>query len=487
MKKFIFIALCFVVQWANTQTIIEYRQIRLCAMDVFDNYRGTFSNLDAPDRYVKDNFLSLFSDSAVIYNDILPDNSPQELSPEEYYDTYIRLIKSYAKFSNMELGKLYKRHDKWLIQVSFTKSFSLRYKHHDLSYPEYSLDYEMLVEMDKNPHYEKKATYSNREIEEKVHNPFINEKIREIRVVEPLQEYFVIQLDDTKLPKELQGLYDNSTGERIQIADKQNRALFDANKINKNDIEVNPTIDRTDYKILKQQDVFDSHYYRYSVTPVSNFVGITGSPILPLYGKDGKLQSSLSWGGSLVYGRLLRSFGTNKVYVVSRLGYSSLKFNETFDTISVRDTAVLSLKSTDVRHTFDVSLGVSVHKSIKSATLTFDLGLWGNCYGKSSNLDDSLLDTNFIVNELKYKSKFSPNKINGGMYAAIGILSPLKNNWYVKADVEFRCGFFKENIYQEAQVDIQTIGNSSFHSIHQQHTKWHRNNARLNIGIIRKF
>ena len=127
-------------QFVVSQTITEIRQMRLEAIEVFDSYSAVMSSIDVPNSYVKDNFMSLFEDNALIYNDILPVNSSQYISAEEYYEKYVKLIKTYSKFSDLELSMPYEGNGKWYIKLNFKKLFNLTYKYHNLSYPQYSLE-----------------------------------------------------------------------------------------------------------------------------------------------------------------------------------------------------------------------------------------------------------------------------------------------------------------------------------------------------------
>ena len=62
----------------------------------------------------------------MVYNDILPDNSQQMLSPEAYYEKYVKLIKSYPKFSDLEFGMPFQDSGKWHVKINFKKSFSIK-------------------------------------------------------------------------------------------------------------------------------------------------------------------------------------------------------------------------------------------------------------------------------------------------------------------------------------------------------------------------
>ena len=220
MKRIAILIVTFfgVVNANFSQTITEIRQMRYEAIGIFDTYHFLILKLDNPDVYTKDNFTKLFEDKATIYNDILPENQPQALSPEDYYDRYVSLIKTHSQLSNLELSFPEYLEGKWQVKVKFKKEINLKYKNIDLTYPKFSLNYEMAVVMDKNEYYIKKETYSKRDIERELNKPYINGKIINITVEEPLNEYLVIE-NMNNLPLEYSGTviedWDNDLHSRI--------------------------------------------------------------------------------------------------------------------------------------------------------------------------------------------------------------------------------------------------------------------------------
>jgi len=514
MKKIITIfILCFSGFIAFSLTVTEVRQMRLNAMEVFDNYTA-FSNLDVPDSYVRDNFLSLFHPEAVVYNDILPDNKQQILSPENYYEKYVKLIKSNPKFSDLELGMPYQENGKWYVKVSFKKSFSIRLKQQELTYPEYTFNCEMLVEMTENQQYVKKENYSKRDIENNYNLPYINVKIKNLSVKEPLQDYFIIQLNDSKLKNNAKGLYYNR--KKVEFTDPQNRKLFDANQYNIFNFTLNPNLNADDYKRTIKQNVIDKHYYRYDVSQLKNLVGLQISYIPKNFGiEDTTFAKQLninSWGMgiSLLYSRLITQskgglnwyVNANPMYSIDIFKIDSKNVYFELDKISFsnemcakREVAISNLNEKDIFHSIGLSLGVGLSKSIKFITLTADLGFYLNyalLQKRTSKIDtlqvtiSNIMDTTYlykpplIENETVYNGKF-----DFGAYAAVGVMFKLKDYWYLKTGVEYRLGFSNRASYNEKFGN--TFTNEYYEPFFKSINNWHTNRFQINVGIIRKL
>ena len=526
MKKIVIsIILCFSGFVALSQTVTEVRQMRLNAMDLFENYTTALSSLDMPDSYVKDNFLSLFDADAVVYNDILPDNSQQVLFPEQYYKKYVGLIKSYPKFSDLELGMPFQNNGKWYVTVNFKKSFGIRFKQRDLTYPEYAFDCEMLVEMTQNQQYVKKENYSRREVENTVNQPFTNVKIKKLSVAEPLSDYFVIQLNDSKLSNEVQGLYYNH--EKVEFTGSQNYKLFDTGQFNINDFTFHPELNLDDHKTSITRDDIDHRYYKYNISPLQNMVGVQFSFIPKNFGinagekfKDAlKCGWSYGIGFSLFYSRLIaKSKGGINWYANVNPGYSSdiLKIDYTGGSQPeyqsrdedgdsyTRNVSLSNFSEKNAFRTFDLPFGVGLTKSLKSVTLTADFGFWLNYTfrwqthsqidlakysGTYEDLCNLVIDQNGYYNfgtfnDRKIEYKASSKKCDFGVYAAVGVMFKLKDYWYLKTSAEYRYAFTdRMNNYEDFTKEFREKEyDPLFNSI-----KWHTNRLQINLGVVRRF
>jgi len=516
MKKILIIFIgCFCVLTAFSQTVTEVRQMRLNAMEVFDNYIATLKNLDVPDSRVKDEFLKLFDTDAVVYNDILPDNEQQVITPESYYEKYVQLIKSYPFFWDLELGIPYKENGKWYVKVNFIKSFIITYKQYDLSYPEYAFDCEMLVEMTQNENYVKKENYSKRDINTKVNQPFINAKIKNLSVTEPLQDYLIIQLNDSKLSNKIKGLYYN--GMKVDFSAEENIKLFDSKEYNIDYFTLNPELNVDDYKISVRQ-YFDERYFQYNISPLKNMIGVQllgfmNFNIKPDDNFNELKFSSYGTGISILYSRLIaHSKGGINWYINLKPGYSvdflTIKgdtlngnYNEPDAEVKVN---LLKIKERDIFHSIELPFGIGLSKSIKSVSLIGDLGFWIKyTFAQQHTLgidtvNSKLYSHNCIgnINEHTELQIFNPTKYNPskqysnfdlGFYAAVGVMFKLKDFWYLKTSVEYRYGFRDHAKVTYNENLITTFKKEEYEPFFQSINKWQENRFQINIGIIRKL
>jgi hypothetical protein len=524
MKKIIIIfILCFSGFIAFSQTVTEVRQMRLNAMEVFDNYTATLKNLDVPNSYVWDNFVQLFHPDAVVYNDILPDNIQQILSPENYYEKYIQLIKSDPKLSDLELSMPYQENGKWYVKVNFKKSFSIRLKQYDsFSYPEYTFNCEMLVEMTENQQYVPKENYSKRELNENVNLPYISAKIKNLSVKEPLQDFFIIELNDSKLSNNKKGLYYNH--QKVEFTDHQNRKIFNTEEYNIFNFTLNPELNADDYKRTIKQNQLDNHYYKYDVSQLKNLVGVQVSYI-PNFWKPYSFDNNLNitahgMGVSLLYSRLIAETknGINWYVNVSpgylfnivnidgnnKEGYNT-KFKDAIDSHDAkyeRNISLSNISEKNIFHSFDLPFGVGLAKNIKSVSLTADLGFWLNyifLQTHNSSIDTAIysgfykelcpqgltLYDYYDFGTFKTLNKDideTLKKFDLGIYAAIGVMFKLKDYWYLKTSVEYRFAFINPNYNSEW---IKTLTKDTYEPFYKSINNRHR--FQINVGIIRKL
>ena len=511
MKKIlIFFTGCFCILTAFSQTVTEIRQMRLNAMDIFDNYTAMLKNFDVPDSRIKEEFLKLFDANAVVYNDILPENEQQMITPESYFEKYVNLIKSYPKFSDLELGIPYQDKGKWYLKVNFIKSFNIKYKHEDLSYPEYAFDCEMLVEMIKNENYLKKESYSKKEIYNNINQPFINVKIKNLSVKEPLQDYFLIQLDDSKLKNNTKGIYYN--GMQVDFSDEQNIKLFDSKEYNINYFTLNPELNADDYKIAIRQYIIDERYFQYNILPLKNMIGVQLSGFINCNIKpDDKFKELQFYSGgigvSILYSRLIaQTKGRISWYINLYPGYSTnfltIKGDRFIDICNTEGTKVVvnfsKIKERDVFHSIELPFGIGIAKKVKSICLTGDLGFWlkytfaqQHTLGidtTASTLSEFCTGDNSKPLIVKFNPSVShPSKtyqnFNFGFYAAAGVMFKLKDYWHLKTSVEYRLGFFDYTNYNKDL--IRTFQKEEYEPFFKSINYVHR--FQINIGVIRKL
>jgi len=167
---------------AFSQSVTEKRQIKTTALTMYENYKGEIRGLHSRSSITEDNFLALFDSKAKIYNDILPDNHSQQLSPADYFSIFrANINRIYPDFSDFKMGEPVSVGNKWQIKCNFTRA--TRFKtHKNMNYPEWSFNYSMTIEMDKSYNNSKKV--------------YENAKIVNIEVDNPLGKFFVIENKD---------------------------------------------------------------------------------------------------------------------------------------------------------------------------------------------------------------------------------------------------------------------------------------------------
>ena len=136
------------------QNLQEVRVARLLAIDAYDKMSLTMLDLHnvGKNYYLYDEFVQLFSDNAIVYNDLLPNNIPQYVSPAEYISIYAdRIAADRITFHSLELNDLPTKQDdgSFVIPCRFTKSVIYKTLN-GYNYPKYSFKYTMTVTIDAN-------------------------------------------------------------------------------------------------------------------------------------------------------------------------------------------------------------------------------------------------------------------------------------------------------------------------------------------------
>ena len=170
---------------AFSQTATETRYIRDIAKQVYDNYKTVIPELYSSNPYKKDEFLNLFEKNAILYNDIIPANTPEQLSPAAYFENFQTNIKRiHPIFSDFDIEEPVSADNKWQIKIHFTRNAKFRTLT-EMRYPEWLFYYSMTIEMDKEYDSEKRV--------------FKNPKIVNIEVENQLKSFFIIE-NKEKLP-----------------------------------------------------------------------------------------------------------------------------------------------------------------------------------------------------------------------------------------------------------------------------------------------
>ncbi len=250
-KIIVIVFLLIISKPTTAQNVTMVRQMRYNALQLFEEYTSCLSKLDRPNDYTEQEFINLFDDNATIYNDILPYNKPQELTPQEYFNTYYKKIKFAPKFSDLELGFPKQKNDGWQIEITFNKTFQIKSTVQDsvtFTYPPYSFSYVMTIN---------------------IKNDIA--KINTITVDNPLEDFFIIQKNsefDLKYNDEIINDWE----------EKSNSKLYDKNEANVNQITIEEN------SIFKSfywgTNALDNHIYEPHIKKLNTFgLGVNYSPI----------------------------------------------------------------------------------------------------------------------------------------------------------------------------------------------------------------
>ncbi|GHU79740.1 hypothetical protein FACS1894145_4530 [Bacteroidia bacterium] len=248
------------------QSPAEIRRIKTTALQMYENYKVVLSSLYSKDNYTEDNFMALFDDNTLIYNDIIPANTPAQLTPEKYFAKFRANIKRvYPEFSNFTIGEPVSMGDKWQIKCSFTKATRFRTQK-EMKYPQWAFNYTMTIEMDK--WYDKtKKVY-----EEAV--------ITNIVVDKPLGKYFIVEnQENISLTEKL--------GKTLADWDKEyNSRIFPENEWKISDIKDSESDNKENIfehsKIKFSKNQTDTHFYQVNSQrfPKNIFgIGVNYSPL----------------------------------------------------------------------------------------------------------------------------------------------------------------------------------------------------------------
>ena len=211
-------AIIIATVWTFSQSVTETRRIKTTALQIYENYKVVMSDLYSKSDYTEDNFMALFDDNTLLYNDIIPSNTPAQLSPKRYFQNFKANIKRiYPSFSNFRLGEPVSVENKWQIKCNFTGDTRFRTQK-DMNYPEWSFNYTLTIEMDKR-YDENKKVYENA-------------KITNVQVDNPLKSFFIIEnKENTPLV--------TKSGETLNGWDKEYQSrIFPEDKWKINDIQI---------------------------------------------------------------------------------------------------------------------------------------------------------------------------------------------------------------------------------------------------------
>lgn len=199
MKKItILILILFSSGCVFSQSVSDILHIRMTAIECFQDYIQKFSSLDYPSKDNRYEFQKFFHKNAIIYNDLLPNNMPILISPDEYVQRRNKDISLNPNFSNLSLGFPYEENGLWKIELSYLESITIKNLYTGIEYPKCTFHCTMTISMERNKAYNKGATDNFSEVSDVTHRmAFINPIICHIEVNDPIKQFILIRKNES--------------------------------------------------------------------------------------------------------------------------------------------------------------------------------------------------------------------------------------------------------------------------------------------------
>ena len=468
------IAACFS---AFSQSATETRRIKTTAFQIYERYKVEMSGLYSRSSYTEDNFMSLFVNKAVIYNDILPDNNPAQLSPSEYYKKFKASInRIYPAFSDFKMDEPVLKESKWQIQCSFARKTRFRTQK-EMKYPEWSFNYIMTIEMDKSYNLNSKV--------------YENAGIISVDVANPLKGFFVIE-NKENIPLAAK------TGEMLTVWDEEYQSrIFPDDKWKIQDIRIINDDHIFEFSKGKfSRNPTDAHFYQpYLQKFKKNIFGIgvnysplTLSSIICEKFKDDSIgHKSKALSVSFFYGKQIAHKDKSTVFFNAGLDLNmySYEYNNAKKTIiketdSLRDEHddmyIRNIKINSLNDTVNI-MSVSVPLSVQylyqlsqhaknPIFLSFELGVFAECsfysinkYSLNADYSGKYGKEYFNVEMKKYLdyghfdaipgNEKLDARFNGGILGGVGLWFALNNSSLLKINASYKHSFRSPLEYEE--------------------------------------
>jgi len=435
---------------AKAQSVTETRQIKTTALQVYENYKVVMAGLYSNNAYTEDKFMALFEKESLIYNDILPDNQPQHLSPANYFKKFKASIRRInPAFSDFKMGEPVAVGNRWQIKCFFTRGtrFSTQ---KDMKYPEWSFNYVITIEMDK--------------LYNKTNKVYENAKIISIDVENPLESFFVIE-NKENIPLV------TKSGEILHDWDKEYQSrIFPDDEWKIDDIIIPKSIIKDGIfefskgKLSKNQT--DAHFYQLDAQRFKkNIVGI-GVNYFPVAGGnkiniDNIEHRSVSWSLSLLYGKQIYHKGKSTVFVNS--GFDMNCYFHKYSYIDdAKDENLMKVKINNFSFSIPLSMQY-LHRLTKQTKkqifLSLELGGFGestlfsnNIYRDAQN-SDSFKDFFDKNKELKLNSRW-----NYGIFGDVGLWYAWNKTSLLKFDVSYKHSIKSPSLPDSTKQGMRNIG-----------------------------
>jgi len=468
---------------AFSQSVTETRHIKTTALQIYENYKVVMSGLYSKGAYTEDNFMALFDNSAILYNDILPDNNPQKLSPANYYAKFKASInRIYPDFSDFKMEEPVSVGDKWQIKCNFTRG--TRFKTlKDMNYPEWSFNYTMTIEMDKKYDTNKKV--------------YESAKIVNVDVKNPLKGFFILENKENMS-------FAAKSGETLKDWDAEyNSRIFPEDKWKIHEIQVSDSNSNKNFfgysKSSFSKNRTDAHFYQPDIQRFKkNIFGIgvkfsqiaMGNNTSGANAENFKENNALSF--SLFYGKQIAQGDKSTWFfdIGLDLNWYSYKYSATNGAVPSKDPIQdiidkdmylpkinINDKLSESINVFSVSVPLSVQylyqlsQSNKPVFLSFELGVFAEYILSSTSKDSPNVNYHGIYNtlfpdgssqtvEFDHYYDFGDNipvdrnlklasHFDYGILGGIGVWFTLDNSDLLKFNVLYKSGFNSSLKYTE--------------------------------------
>lgn len=483
-----------------SQKLKQQRLIKQTALDIFESYVDVCNRLyqNKKDVYIYDQFLNLFSDTARVYNDILPSFPPGNqvvptdsilITPGEYFNKFkSEILKNSFSYDSLELYDIQKVNKQWWTlkcslgrTVAYTSSSKSPYSGREFHYT-------MTIVM-----REEDPRNANQMVDAKITNISVSDPCLQLRITETdgiNKENFVNPIDSNSLDKG--GLTVGYLKDDVEISDIEK-------EINANSLEASL------FNIIKLKlDTLDNKHFYKRDSNKRNFwgLGINACP----YGFGNKISSAntTKFGYENISQRnfsieFSTFFGIN-LYVKNRyslflvpqlsLGYRNFNFSgdysAQYQAVDIDGTEYMRNINVDLKNEnvnqFTINFPISIsnmfllHKdefAENQLFLSLDFGVLLSCVPFTRNTYDfSARYTgtydffggvefdhyydygNFDLNhnDIAYIPNSLINKFNIGILAGVGLMFQIEETSMLKFDLSFRNGFLSIAKYKEGFV-----------------------------------
>jgi len=452
---------------AFSQSATETRRIKNTAFQLYENYKVQIQGLHSTSAYTEDNFLTLFSKDATLYNDIIPENTTEQLTPKNYFKNFRENLKRiYPVFSDFKIGDPVSIGDRWQVKCYFTQTTKFRTQT-EMRYPEWTFHYTMTIEMDKYYNSNNKVYY--------------NAEIVSIEVENPLKEFFIIE------NKENMPLLSKS-GETVAAWDKEYHSrIFPENEWKIEEMKVvdfNKTFAYSKSELAKNET--DERYYHYKVQRFKKDIvgaGINFSPFafgnkLRIDSVEINMEETYAISLSAFYGK--QFFHKEKSSLFANVGLDlniyHHKFNNNCPEYSTIDldgdscSRIISLEKLEI-NIFSISIPLSVQyfyqltkPEKKTIFLSCELGVFGEFTLYSNKVNANVSGRygekyfNIKMDHYDYYGDFEASRFesfNFGIFGRVGALFALNKSNLLKVNLSFKAPFWQfSNSFKAKEYSI---------------------------------